>query len=409
MNPLVKMAWLNIWRNPRRTVILVCAVAAGLVGILFSMAFVNGWIRQLVSDAVGTYEGHVKVLARGYNDNPVIENSFEPSERIRSALESDPRVRSFVARAAVQGLLSTPEHSLVVTIIGTDPEREGDVSTVFRMLREGRALSGGAEGEILLGRNLSEKIRKGPGKKVVLMSQQLGGEIGTAAFRAVGLFDVGSGSFNEANVYITLREAQRMLNLGGRVTEIAVLLHDIADSDAVAADLAARLGDESLEVLTWRQRLPYVRETLEMMGDYTWIYYLIFYIAMAFGIVNTLMISIGERTHEIGVLMAVGMTRARLMAVIVLESFFIAVVAVAAGLAAGAALVGWFNARGIDLSAFAEGMDLFGMAHVIRPVLVAADVGSAVAGTFAIAVLFSLLPAWRAARLVPVEALRKAG
>lgn len=409
MNTLLKMAWLNLWRNPRRTAILLCAMAAGLVGILFSMAFVNGWIRQLVADSVNTYEGHVKILAKGYNDNPVIENNFEPSEEIWAALADDPRVKSWVPRVAVQGLVSTPEHSLVVNIIGTDPVRELEVSTACRMLVDGRALASGAQGEILLGEDLSEKIQKGLGKKVVLMSQQLGGEIGTGAFRAAGLFDVGNGSFNEGNVYVALGEAQEMLNLGARITEISVLLHDIGQSDAIAADLAVRLDDPGLEVVTWRQRLPYVDETLKMMGNYTWIYYAIFYIAMAFGIVNTLMISIGERTHEIGVLMAVGMTRARLMLLILLESFFIAVVAVVVGLAAGGALVAWFHVRGIDLSAFAEGLDLYGMAHVIRPVLVSADVVSAMAGTFAISILFSLLPAWRAARLVPVEALRQTG
>jgi len=406
---LVKMAWLNLWRNPRRTVILLCAMAAGLVGILFSMGFVNGWIRQLVADSVNIYESHVKILAKGYNDNPVIENNFEPSEKILSALAADPRVKSWVPRVAVQGLLSTPEHSLVVTIIGTDPARELEVSTACQMLAEGRPLSGGAPGEILIGQDLAEKIKKGLGKKVVLMSQQLGGEIGTGAFRAAGIFDVGNGGYNEGNIYISLGEAQQMLNLGGRVTEISVLLHDIEQSAAFAADLAARLDDPALEVLTWRQRLLYVHETLEMMGQYTWIYYAIFYIAMAFGIVNTLMISIGERTHEIGVLMAVGMSRTRLMSMILLESFFIAVVAVIAGLAAGGALVAWFHVRGIDLSSFAEGLDLYGMAHVIRPVLVSADVVSAMAGTFAISILFSLLPAWRAARLVPVAALRQAG
>ena len=409
MNPLVKMAWLNLWRNPRRTAILLCAMAAGLVGILFSMAFVNGWIRQMVADAVGTYEGHVKILAKGYNDDPTIEHSFEPTEKIRTALAGDPRIQSWVPRVAVPGLLSTPEHSLVVTIIGTDPARELEVSTACRMLVAGRALSGEDPGEILLGEDLAKKTQKGLGKKVVLTSQQLGGEIGTGAFRAAGLFDVGNGGYNERNVYVALDEARRMLNLGGRVTEIAVRLGDIADSEAVAADLAARLDDPALEVLTWRQRLPYVHETLEMMGRYTWIYYAIFYIAMAFGIVNTLMISIGERTHEIGVLLAVGMPRMRLMRLILLESGFIAVVAVGVGLAAGGALTGWFHVRGIDLSAFSEGMDLFGMAHVIRPVLAAADVCSAVAGTFAISILCSALPAWRAARLVPVEALRRTG
>jgi len=256
---------------------------------------------------------------------------------------------------------------------------------------------------------LSEKIKKGLGKKVVLMSQQLGGEIGTGAFRVAGIFDVGNGAFNEGNVYVTLAEAQQMLNLGQRITEITILLHDIEQSEAVAGDLAARLDDPDLDVVTWRQRLLYVSESLKMMDQYTWIYYAIFYLAMAFGIVNTLMISIGERTHEIGVLMAVGMTRGRLMLLILLESCFIAMVAVAAGLAAGGALVGWYHAQGIDLSAFAEGLDLFGMAHVIRPVLVSGDVMSAMVGTFSISILFSLLPAWRASRLVPVAALRQAG
>ena len=409
MKTLLKMAWLNLWRNPRRTVILLCAMAAGLVGILFSMAFVNGWIRQLVADSVNTYEGHVKILAKGYNDNPVIENSFEPSERILSVLAGDPRVKSWVARVAVQGLLSTPEHSLVVTIIGTDPVRELEVSTACRMLAAGHSLSGAVQGEILLGKDLSEKIKKGLGKKVVLMSQQLGGEIGTGAFRVAGIFDVGNGAFNEGNVYVTLAEAQQMLNLGQRITEITILLHDIEQSEAVAGDLAARLDDPDLDVVTWRQRLLYVSESLKMMDQYTWIYYAIFYLAMAFGIVNTLMISIGERTHEIGVLMAVGMTRGRLMLLILLESCFIAMVAVDAGLAAGGALVGWYHAQGIDLSAFAEGLDLFGMAHVIRPVLVSGDVMSAMVGTFSISILFSLLPAWRASRLVPVAALRQAG
>ena len=409
MNTLLKMAWLNLWRNPRRTAILLCAMAAGLVGILFSIAFVRGWTHQMLEDAVGTYEGHIKILAAGYNENPVIEHHFADSDRITAALADDPRVRGWVRRIAVQGLLSTADHSLVVTIIGTDPRRERDVSTAARALYAGQFLDADRPGEILIGRDLSEKIQKGLGKKVVLMSQQLGGEIGTSANRVTGLYDSGSGAYNESHAYVTLAEAQRMLSLEGRITEIAVMLRDIGLSDVVAADLRARINDPSIEVLAWPQRLPYVRETLKMMDQYSWPYYAIFYIAMAFGIVNTMMMSIGERTHEIGVLRAVGMTRTRLMGMILLESLLIAVVAVAAGLALGAGLVTWFAVRGIDLSAFSEGLELVGMSHVIRPVLLVGDVAWACAGTFAISLLFSFLPAWRAARLVPVEALRQTG
>ncbi len=409
MSTLVKMAWLNLWRNPRRTVILLCAMAAGLVGILFSVSFVRGWTGQMLEDAVGLYEGHVKVLSSGYNENPVIEHHFEDSERLSKALDGDPRVRSWVRRLVVQGLLSTADHSRVVTIIGTDPLREQEVSTAARGLCNGRFLAPDRTGEILIGRDLSEKIGKGLGKKVVLMTQEWMGDIGTSANRMVGIFDSGNGAYNESHVYVTLSEAQRMSHVERGLTEVAVMLYDIRMSAAVASDLRERLQNPTIEVLTWAERMPYVRETLKMVDQFSWPYYAIFYIAMAFGIVNTMMMSIGERTHEIGVLRAVGMTRVRLMGMILLESLFIAVVAVAAGLALGAGLVTWFAVHGIDLSAFSEGLELVGMSDVIRPVLLARDVAWACAGTFAISLLFSFLPAWRATRLVPVEALRQTG
>ena len=409
MNPLIKMAWLNIWRNPRRAAILLAAMASGLVGILFCMSFIRGWLVQMVDDSTGTYEGHVKILARGFNENPVIENNFVLSAELAGFLDADLRVDGWVPRIVAPGLLCTPEHAKVVTIIGTDPAREIKVATACRMISEGRMIRPETRGELLVGRNLAAKINKSPGRKVILMSQQLGGEIGTAATRIAGIYDVGIGSFNEANVYLTLDDAAGMLNVTGRITEVAVRLRDINTCDDFAADLRSRFSDPAIEILTWRQRLPYVDETISLMGKYAWLYYAIFYTAMAFGIVNTLIMAIGERTHEIGVLLAVGMTRLRLIFLIVLESMFIAVVAVAAGLLMGTALVMWFNARGIDLSAFAEGMDLFGLAHVMRPVLDPLDVRNATAGTFIISILFSCWPAWRAASLVPVSALRQTG
>jgi len=409
MNPLMKMAWLNIWRNPRRAAILLAAMASGLAGILFCMGFIHGWLVQMVDDSVNTYEGHVKILARGYNDNPVIEHHFTPPESLIRFLDNDGRVESWVPRIVVPGLLCTPEHAKIVTIIGTDPAREIRTATAGRMLKQGRMLDAKASGELLIGRQLAEKTGKGLGRKVVLMSQQPGGEIGTAALRITGLFDVGIGTFNEANVYITLEQAADMLAMTDRITEIAVKLKDINECHMFAGDVKRHLGDQELEVFTWRERLLYLDEMLALMARFSWLYYAIFFIAMAFGIVNTLMMAIGERTREIGVLLAVGMTRARLVALIILESFFIACLAVIAGLGIGLLVVGWFEHRGIDLSAFAEGMDLFGLAHVIRPSLAASDIAKSIAGTFLIALLFSCWPAWRASSLMPVKALRTTG
>ncbi|MBU1692675.1 MAG: FtsX-like permease family protein [Verrucomicrobia bacterium] len=409
MKTLLKMAWLNIWRNKRRTLILLCAMAAGLIGVLFTMGFMQGWMNQMVDNAIMTYEGHVKILGKGFQRNPVIENSMPAMPDVEGILNRDPRVRAWTERLTAQGLLSTPTDSRVVTIVGADPDREPQVSVIGEALRDGEFVSSKEPLKIAIGRTLSEKIKKGLGKKVVLMSQRLDGEIGSAAFRVGGLFDTGSGSYDESTVYISLADARQMLAEGDRVTEITILLHDIKDSEVVAADLARELKERGVEVVTWKDRLPFIVEMIKLSDRFAIPYYALFYIAMAFGIVNTLLMAIGERTHEIGIMLAMGMHRRTLVLLIMLESLFLAILAALAGAGIGWGLVAWFGHRGIDLSAFSAAMEYYGLGHVLYPVLDPGRAAWAVVAMLAVALVFSFYPAARAARLVPVEAIRRAG
>lgn len=410
MSTLLKMAWRNLWRNKRRTVILLCAMMAGLVGVLFSIGLTNSWLIQIKDNAVRTFEGHIKIHARGFFDRPVIENTMPGLGPRLAGLAADPRVVGVAERIVLQGLLSTASQSRIITVVGIDTAAESSVSTIPGAVGQGVYLDDWERPgkPVLIGRRLAERIERGLGKKIVLMAQRYGdNEVGSAAFRIAGIFDSGNDGFDEAHVYIRGEDAQAMMGLGTRVTEAVVMLGEIEDSDLMAPELAARLDDPALEVLSWRERMPFVDQTIEMTRQMMIPYYAVFYLAMAFGIVNTLLMAVGERSHEIGVMMAIGMNRHRMIALILIESFMTAAVAVALGSLVGCGIIAWFGARGIDLSALAEGLAYMGVSRVIYPELRVVDVVGAGLAGFAVALLVALYPAWRASRLAPVEAIRE--
>ena len=409
MKTLLILSWRNIWRNKRRTFILVCAMMAGLVGVLLSMGLTNSWLVQIKDNAVRLFAGHIKIHAAGYHDRPSVEFALAPTARVTERLGADPRVKAWAERVSVQALLSTASQSRVINLVGIDPEAEVGVSVILDSVQEGVPLDAWDQPgrPILIGRRLADRIERGLGKKLVLMSQQSGNnEVGSGAFRIAGIFDSGNGGFDESHVYIFKEDAQRMLALGDRITETVIMLHDMEQSDLVAAELRAMVEGDAMEALSWRERLPLVEKTIEMSRQMMIPYYAIFYVAMAFGILNTLLMAIGERTHEIGVMLAIGLNRWRLIGMILLESLLIAILSVFVGAASGWGLVAWWGARGIDLSSMAEGLAYMGVSRIIYPSLRSADLIGASAAALAVALVFALYPAWRASRLAPVEAIR---
>jgi putative ABC transport system permease protein len=407
MKMLLRIAWLNVWRNKRRTAILMCALVAGLTGVLFCKGFMNGWMDDMVMNAIRGIGGHIKLHAAGYRQNPVVEHSLVPQAAVREYLASNVLVAAWTERVTVQGMVSNPRHSAAVRIVGVDPGTEAAVSTIPSRMVEGEFLAGGEGGRVILGRALLKKLGTGMKKKVVLMSQQTTGDIGSGAFRIAGVYDTGNEELDRHTVYVLRSDAQAMLQMGDRVTEVAVLLRDLSISSAVGESLQTLVGDGKVEVLSWRELLPFVGEMLDLSGKYMVPFLGIFYIAMAFGVLNTLLIAVGERTYETGVMRAVGMTRMQVVGVVVAEAVFVACVAVLIGLAVGCGLTAWFGRVGIDMGQFSEGMSFMGMSRVIYPELHVVDsLTIALAGAIA-TVVSAVLPAIRAARTQPVRAMRK--
>lgn len=407
MGTLIKLAWRNIWRNKRRTIILICAMSTGLIGILVCEGFINGWLDSMIENATNKGTGHIAIFAKGYFENPAVEKNLAIDADLEKSLDADPRIKQWTPRIKVNGLLSNAEHANMINIIGVAPDREANVSVIADSMVEGRWLKPDDRNVIVIGAKTAERYGTKLGRKVVLISQQDGGDVGSAAFHIVGIFRTDAEAFDKSVVYINLPDARKLVNLIDRITEVNLVLNDLNQVDDVSASLGTKLDTGKLEVLTWKDQQPFTVKMIGMSDAWTGIVYAIYFIAMAFGIVNTLLMAVNERYREIGIMLAIGTRRFQVVVMVALESFFLAVISVIVGNAIGIGLVRYWGATGMDLSSFAEGLAMYGMGRVLYLSIGVDSVIQMSVITFVIAVLFSLYPAIRASRFKPIEAIQR--
>lgn len=413
MGTLLVIAWRNLWRGWRRSAIVLLAITVGLSACLLLVGWSHGMVRQMIENAVSTRLGHLVVMAQGYQKNPdVMRNLPDDGREIAAALERFPGAHAS-PRLAGDGLLQSARRSSRVVILGVDPLREARVSVVASALVEGHMPQAAASESarrlpgIAIGAAMAERLRIRLGDKVVA---HVPGEVGLGAFRVSGIFRTASSEFDRAVAYVRLEDAQHLLALPGRVTEVAVSLDD---SDALpalrahaVAELARSESGAAIEVLTWQEREPRLAAMLALMASMSWIIYAAVFVAMAFGIANALLMMVYERIREFGVLRALGLQARALLALVLLESILMTLAGTLLGLAVGVPLVLWLGRVGIDLSRFAAGLTEFGIGTRIYTHIEPVDIALPIAVALATAVLAALWPAWKAVSLRPSEAIR---
>jgi len=402
---LLRLAWRNLWRNPRRTTIMLIAVAIGIAGSLLSMAVNYGMVDQMVRTAIETELGHIQIHAAGWEADPKLERILADGGRAAErALASGPELRASTRRVRADGLAISARGSAGVAVMGVDPDREPGVTVLRDALIDGEWF-GTSRLRAVIGQALADQLEVGAGDKIAVSVQDALGELTGGGFRVAGTFRTSSSDFDRSTVLLRLGEAQELLALGGGVTEVVAVARDDDVIDPLASRAEMSLG-EAVEVRTWSELQPlllYMVETFDMMA---WYLYGAVFIAMAFGIANVLLMSVHERTREIGMLRAMGMRRGQVIVLVVLESLLVTIVGVVSGLAIG--LAGALALRdGIDLSAFAEGLASYGVAPRIAPVLRASDLLIPLVVAGFTAGLESCWPAVRATRYRPADALRR--
>lgn len=400
------MAFRNVLRGWRRSLIVLVSISVGLVGCVVVVAWTRGLAFQMADNAVRTHLAHVAVSAAGYDADPGVGRGFAEYEsvvEVASAIDgaaASPRLRG-------EGLIRTARKAVLAVMVGVRAGSEAGVSSVPGSIVEGSFLRTGAGARrlppVVIGARMAADLQTGIGQKVVL---QVPGEAGLGAFRVSGLYRTASSDFDKTAVFLRLPDAQRLFATGDRVTEVAVALDDERRVSEVQSRLRASLPD-TLEVLSWQEREPRLASMIGTMSQMSWIFYATVFVAMAFGIANTMLMAVYERLREFGVMRSLGLSRRRLMALIVCESAVLTLVGTGVGIGLAFVLVGRLGDTGIDLSAFSDALEGYGIGSVVYPRAGLEDIRTPLWLALATGVLAALWPGVRAIRLRPAEALRR--
>jgi ABC-type lipoprotein release transport system permease subunit len=409
MTLLMRLAWRNIWRQRRRTLITTVAMAAGLASCLAMVCLVDGTYVQMFDDVVTRTTGHAQLHHPEYPSKRAMYETIPDAATLLLELEALPAVRGATARVHGHALVGTEQKVVGAMLLGIDPARESTMTELDRWVEQGRYLDPTIRGELLLGSGLAENLRVGPGAAIMAVTQAADGSMGNEAFTVAGVVNTGDVMKDRSGAWMLAEDLQDLLVLPGQVHEIALLS---AGRDAVPSlmeAVAPAAGSRGLLLRSWAELNPQMARMLELSDASMLILLFIIFGVAALGILNTMLMSVFERTKELGVIKALGLRPLQLVRLVLWESIWLAAVAVLIGLPLGLAMDAWLVWVGLDLSGVMEGISMMGArwdpvmfgAFRVQPVIVA------VVGLFIVSLLASLWPALRAARLQPVQAMRQ--
>ena len=387
LRTLLTLSWRNLWRNHRRTGIMLGAIAIGVWAMIFMTALMRGMVDDMLNQGIHNLPGHIQVQDPTYLDDPNVVNSIAaPGAELRKQLDQLGAV-AWATRIKVPAVIASERETRGINLIGIEPAVEASISGLPALLASGRFLESDQDSGIIVGARLAERLETRLGKRVVIMSQDPDNNIRERGFRIVGIYRARLPALEEFNVYAARETLQKLLRIEGRISQLILVGDDYRD----IAPLYRRLDQllpSTLQARTWYQIDNYLAAMFNMMDGFVLVWVIIIFLALSFGLVNTLVMAIFERVREIGLIQALGM------------------LLIGLGIGNGLALITIKPLEsGLDISAVAEGMAMMGASSVLYPKLTTADLLLANSIVIVLGILTSILPAWRAARLDPVRAL----
>ena len=402
---IVTLAWRNLWRNHRRTLVMLSAISIAAWAMIFMTSLIRGMVNEMLRDGIRSLPGHVQVHHSDFRDDPSVGNLVGMTSADIGTALADAGIERYSARIRVPAVISSERESRGVLLLGVDPEREVAIDAIGSSVAEGRTLESIDDNGVIIGRKLAKKLDTDIGKRIVLMSQDPDNEVADRGFRVVGLYEASLAAQEEAFVFAGRATIQRMLRIDDSVSEVAVVGEDYRVVAPLLTSVRAAIGGQD-EVLPWMDIDRYLGTMMGVMDGFVLVWVIVIFLALSFGLVNTLVMAVFERVREIGLMLALGMRPASILGQIVVESLFL----LALGLMIGN-LFAYLSVipltDGIDISAVAEGMEMFGASSVLYPELELRDMTTANVVVLVLGLLASLSPAWRASRYEPVEAITK--
>lgn len=403
---ILVMAWRNIWRNKVRSVIIMCSVAIGLVAGLFVLSLYKGILADRVSTVIQTEVSHIQLHHPKFKEDYEAKYIVASIDSVLTGLRAMTGVRSVSARTVSQGMLMTGTGSTGLLIIGVDVNDENSVSQLNAKIIEGKEFTDNRKNQIIVGRKLADKMHLQLGNKVVLTFIDPESNIVSAAFRIAGIYRTDNAPRDERLVYVQRDDLNSLLSIEASAHEIAIILDDDNTVEIVAANIKNLY--ENLSVESWSEISPETKLMIDTTDSYSNIFIMIIMLALSFGIINTMLMAVLERSREIGMLLAVGMNRVKIFSMILTETIFLTLTGTPLGILLTWLIVNVYQTRGIDISSIG-GMTMseFGFSSMIHPAFPWEKMPDELAIVIGAALFSSLIPAIKAIRLKPVEALQK--
>ena len=402
---IFKLAWRNLWRNHRRTLIMLSAITLGVWAMIFMTSLLRGMVDDLLYNGIRHLPGEVQIHQRNYRDDPSINNSMPPADaKLLTALNM-PRVTAWTSRIKVSAVIASERDSRGVILLGVNPQSEVKLGFDLDSISSGRFLQSTNDSGLVIGAKLAERLETRLGKRVVIMSQDPKNNIAERGFRVVGIYRGKLASQEEMNVYAGLQTLQKMLKLGNQISEIAITAEDYRNTHQWFP-VIKNATEDPLQALPWYEADSYLSTMMVTMDGFVLVWIVVVFMTLSFGLVNTLIMAVFERTREIGLMQSLGMRPTLILYQILIESFLLLLIGLVAGNVIALLTIVPLQ-DGIDISGVAQGMEMMGSSSVLYPALKLKDMLLANVIVIVLGLLTSLLPAWHASRLNPVEALSR--
>lgn len=406
---IIKIAWKNIWRNPIRSGVVIVSVLLGIWAGIFVLAFSLGMNNQRVKAQLDNFVGHITIKHAQYDEDKLVKYYLKDAKTIVAQLQQNKAIAATTTRVSAIGMVTSSAGGYGASIHGIDLKNEPKVFSLKDKLTEGKYFEGIKRNPIVIGQKLAKRLKLKLRSKLVLTFQNETGDITSGAFRVAGIYKSSNTVYDESNVFVRDTDLQGLLGNDQIVHHIICRVNDYQLAPDLVHQMTGTLQGlgKNIKIQSWKGTSPDLAYANDMMSQMLFIFVGIILLGLSMGIVNTMLMAVLERTRELGMLMAVGMSKSRVFRMIVIETFFLTCVGAPIGLLLAWATIHYTGSQGINLGMFSSGLENFGYDTIIRPMLDSsyyAQIGMMVVMA---ALLSAIYPALKALKLKPVEAIRK--
>lgn len=402
---LGSLSWKNIWRNKLRSSIVIAAMALGVFAGVFIIALMNGMVDARLNAIVRTETSSVQIHHPEFLANSDFASRIPNADEVVQRAGSINNVLGASKRLVIISMIASAETNAGVKILGVEPGMERKVSNIWSRMVEGSYFDSNKKNAIVISRKLADKLKVGLNKKVVITMQDVDMNITGGAFRVVGIYETDNALFDESNVFTRYSDLCRLAGLDTtQAHEIAIFVDKEGNSQVVKDVL--KLDYPSLDIQDWTQLSPEAGYLVSAMNQYLYIIVLIIMLALCFGIINTMLMAVLERTKELGMLMAIGMNKIRIFFMLMLETLYLSITGGFIGIISGYLLCRYLGKVGLDLYFWKEAYQSFGYSSMVYPEIELNMIGFMAIMVVLTGLFSTIFPAYKALKVNPADATR---